>query len=93
MKTAVRRIIEKGISKEQKFDLANEFQTVICECLINKVELAINSLKVTNKINNFILTGELPQIYSSEENLNYFAKRKVCLLLHQKKNYAQIMLL
>ena len=41
LKTAVRRIIEKGISKEQKFDLANEFQTVICECLINKVELAI----------------------------------------------------
>ena len=25
--------------------------------MINKVELAINSLKVTNKINNFILTG------------------------------------
>ena len=76
LKTAVRRIIEKGISKEQKFDLANEFQTVICECLINKVELAINSLKDINKINNFILTGGVAS--------NLFIRRKFKLLCKKK---------
>ena len=76
MKTAVRRIIEKGISNEQKFDLANEFQTVICECLINKVELAINSLKDINKINTFILTGGVAS--------NLFIRRKFKLLCKKK---------
>ena len=76
LKTAVRRIIEKGISNEQKFDLANEFQTVICECLINKVELAINSLKDINKINTFILSGGVAS--------NLFIRRKFKLLCKKK---------
>ena len=76
LKTAVRRIIEKGISKEQKFDLADEFQNVICECLINKVDLAINSLKNKTDIKSFILTGGVAS--------NLFIRKKFKLLCRKK---------
>ena len=64
------------MSNQQKFDLANEFQTVVFECLISKVELAINSLKNINKINSFILTGGVAS--------NLFIRRKFKLLCKKK---------
>ena len=76
LKTAVRRIIEKGINKEQKFDLANEFQTVICDCLLNKVELAIDSLKDRKKIKNFILTGGVASNSFIRKNFKLLCKQK-----------------
>ena len=39
LKTSVRRLVEKGLSNNQKADLAREFQRVITECLLRKVEL------------------------------------------------------
>ncbi len=77
LKTAVRRIIEKGISKKQQFDLANEFQNVITECLLEKVRLALNYLKKKNKINNFVLTGGVAS--------NFFIREKFKLLCIKEK--------
>ena len=63
LKTSVRRLIEKGINNNQKADLAFEFQQIITECLIKKVELSINHLKKKYKINDFILSGGVASIF------------------------------
>ena len=57
LKTATRRIIESGLNQRQKYDLANDFQCVIAECLLKKVELALKTIKRNTKISNFVLSG------------------------------------
>ena len=57
LKTATRRIIESGLNQSQKYDLANDFQCVIAECLLKKVELALKNIKRNTKISNFVLSG------------------------------------
>ncbi|MFL2660866.1 MAG: tRNA (adenosine(37)-N6)-threonylcarbamoyltransferase complex transferase subunit TsaD [Alphaproteobacteria bacterium] len=58
LKTSVRRIVEKGISKEQECDLAFSFQNTIAECLLNKVDLAIkNCIHKGFNLQDFVLSG------------------------------------
>lgn len=56
LKTSVRRIIEKNISQSEKADLAYEFQKSITECLLKKVNIAMDSCKYY-KIKDFVLSG------------------------------------
>ncbi len=56
LKTSVRRIIDKGLNDNQKYDLANEFQNVIADCLLSKVEMSIRRLE-KKKIKDFVLSG------------------------------------
>ena len=46
LKTAVRRIIESGLEKDEKLDLAFQFQEVITICLLEKVK----RIKILQKI-------------------------------------------
>jgi N6-L-threonylcarbamoyladenine synthase len=57
LKTAVRRVAETGINKKEKTDLAYEFQNSVTDCLIKKVEMAIDFSRKKFQINDFILTG------------------------------------
>ena len=41
LKTSVRRLIEKGINNNQKADLAFEFQQIITECLLKKLNFQL----------------------------------------------------
>ena len=56
LKTSVRRIIEKNFSQSEKADLANEFQKSITECLLKKVNLAMD-LSKRYEIQDFVLSG------------------------------------
>merc|ERR1711991_460781 len=56
LKTSVRRIAEKNLSQSEKADLADEFQKSITECLLKKVNLAMDSCK-HYEIQNFVLSG------------------------------------
>ena len=56
LKTSVRRIIEKNFNQSEKADLANEFQKSITECLLKKVNLAMDSSK-HYEIQDFVLSG------------------------------------
>ena len=56
LKTSIRRIIDKGLNDNQKYDLANEFQNVIADCLLSKVEMSIKRLG-KKKIKDFVLSG------------------------------------
>ena len=56
LKTSVRRIIEKNFSQLEKADLADEFQKSITECLLKKVNLAMDSSK-HYEIQDFVLSG------------------------------------
>ena len=77
LKTAVRRIIEKGVDKKQHCDLASEFQNVIAECLLRKVDLALNSIKKKTKISSFVLTGGVAS--------NLFIRNKFKLMCEKEK--------
>lgn len=77
LKTSVRRIIDKGISEEQKFDLALSFQNTVSECLLNKVELALK--RCTSKglnLNGFVLSGGVAS--------NSFIRKKFKILCKKK---------
>ncbi len=88
LKTSVRRIIEKGLSNKQKYDLANEFQNVVSDCLISKVELAIKHLK-KKRIKDFVLSGgvasnsfirEQFKKLCDENQLSFFVpEKKLCV--------------
>ncbi len=89
LKTSVRRLVEKGLSNNQKADLAREFQRVITECLLRKVELSIINLRKKYKINDFILSGGVASNYflrsqfkkmCDREKISFFAPDKnLCL--------------
>ena len=85
LKTAVRRIIEKGINNSQKYDLANEFQNVITECLLKKVDSTFKLINKKFKIYNFILSGGVAsneyirgkfQLLCTKNQISFFAPDK-----------------
>ncbi len=77
LKTATRRIIESGLNQSQKYDLANDFQCVIAECLLKKVELALKNIKRNTKISNFVLSGGVAS--------NSFIRKQFRLLCKKNK--------
>ncbi len=88
LKTAVRRIVDLGISESEKSEIAYEFQLSITECLLKKVGLAIKKYKKKYKIKNFILTGGVASntfirskfnLLCKENKINFFApEKKLC---------------
>ncbi len=89
LKTAVRRIIEKGITKNQQYDLANEFQNVITECLVKKVDSSFKLIKKKIKICNFVLSGGVAsneymrksfELLCKKNQISFFAPdKKLCV--------------
>ncbi len=88
LKTAVRRIIESGISESDKPEIAYEFQLCVSECLINKVHLVIKESVKKYQIKDFVLTGGVAsnnflrnkfKILCKTSNLNFIAPdKKLC---------------
>ena len=84
LKTSVRRILEKNITESERADLANEFQESITECLLKKVDFAINSIK-HYKIQDFVLSGGVAsnsfirnqfKILCQKNNINFIVPAK-----------------
>ncbi len=86
LKTAVRRIVEKGINRDQKYDLANEFQSVVTECLIKKVELSFNIIKKKLNIDNFVLSGGVASNTYIRESFKLLCKRNRISFFAPDKN-------
>ena len=76
LKTSVRRLIESGINSNQRADLAFEFQKVVTECLIKKVELAIHHIKKKDKLTDFILSGGVASNSYIRSEFYEFCKRE-----------------
>ncbi len=76
LKTSVRRLIESGINSNQRADLAFEFQKVVTECLIKKVELAIQHIKKKDKLTDFILSGGVASNSYIRSEFYEFCKRE-----------------
>ncbi len=77
LKTSVRRIIDSGITKEQEPDLALSFQRTVCECLLSKVELAIN--RCTKKglnLDTFVLSGGVASNSFIRQKFKVLCKKK-----------------
>ena len=88
LKTAVRRIIESGLKKDEKLDLAFQFQEVITICLLEKVKRALKYYKKKYNINDFcfIRRGCLKFIYKTvlskcvpKKKLLSFTETKLCV--------------
>ena len=89
LKTAVRRIIESGLKKDEKYDLAYQFQEVITICLLEKVKRALKYYKKKYNINDFVLSGgvasnlfirESFEQMCTKEEITFFApESKLCV--------------
>ena len=76
LKTAVRRIIESGISQEQKYNLAYDFQYTVLECLKDRCGKAMNLFQEKYGRGCFILSGGVASNIFLKEGLKNLAEKK-----------------
>ncbi len=76
LKTAIRRIIQAGNKKKIANDLANEFQIAISDCLLKKVEIAIDYFKTNYSGNFFLLVGGVASNNFIRKKLSWLCKKK-----------------
>lgn len=76
LKTAIRRIIESGITQEQKYNLAYDFQFTVLECLKNRCGKAMELFKENYGNGHFILSGGVASNQFLREGLKSLSKKK-----------------
>ena len=76
LKTAVRRIIENGISQEQKYNLAYDFQDTVLECLKDRCEKGIDIFKKKFGTGSFLISGGVASNMYIRDGMRKLAKKK-----------------
>ncbi len=76
LKTAVRKIVEKGISKKDKFNLAYDFQSCILKCLEDRCAKAMDSFIEKYHCGSFILSGGVASNMFLRNGIKKLTERK-----------------
>ena len=79
IKTSIRKIVISGLKKHHRNDLAREFQEAVTDCLVSKVEKAIELTQKKVKFTNLVVTGGVASNSFVRTKLDELCKKKQIL--------------
>ena len=76
IKTSVRNIVSRGLKKEHVNELARDFQEAVTDCLVSKVDKAIELTQKKMNINDLVVTGGVASNIFVRTRIEEICKKK-----------------